>query len=138
MGRRERHHWRRLARVAASAEARARQDWTTHTTPVAETLDRRITQAEQRVADREGQAVFHGRWLTEHPDLARRVSHLQRELQRLDDPIHAELPDRLDAVHRDDAPVATRALEHDDITKVLERLDRLQRARTIEPPGLSL
>jgi hypothetical protein len=29
-------------------------------------------------------------------------------------------------------------LEQDDIAKVRERLDRLQRARIIEPPGLSL
>jgi hypothetical protein len=34
--------------------------------------------------------------------------------------------------------VATRALEPDDIPKFRDRLDRLERARTIEPPGLSL
>jgi hypothetical protein len=28
--------------------------------------------------------------------------------------------------------------DHDNIAKVLERLDRLERARGIEPPGLSL
>ncbi|MGH9252741.1 MAG: hypothetical protein ACRD0W_24975, partial [Acidimicrobiales bacterium] len=138
-----RHHWRRLVGVAASAEARAQQDWITHTAPVAERLDRGITTAgspprDHHVADLEGQAAFHSRWLAEHPHLARRVKHMQRELQRLDDPIRAELLDRLDAIGRDDPPLATRALEQDDITKVRERLDRLQRARTIEPPGLSL
>jgi hypothetical protein len=138
VGRPERHHWRRLARVAASAEARAQQDWITHTPPVAERLDRRIRTAEHRVADLEGQAAFHSRWLAEHPHLARRIKHVQRELQRLDDPIHAELLDRLDAIGRDDPPVATRALDQDDITKIRERLDRLQRTHTIEPPGLSL
>jgi hypothetical protein len=80
----------------------------------------------------------HSRWLAEHPHLARRVKHVQRELQRLDDPIHAELLDRFDAIGRDDPPVATRAQEQDDITKIRERLDRLQRTHTIEPPGLSL
>jgi conjugative relaxase-like TrwC/TraI family protein len=138
VGRRERHHWRRLVGVAASVEARARQDWITHTAPVAERLDRGITTAKHRVADLEGQAAFHSRWLAEHPHLARRVKHVQRELQRLDDPIRAELLDRLDAIGRDDPPLATRALEQDDITKVRERLDRLQRPHTIEPAGLSL
>ncbi len=138
VARREGHQWRRLVRVAASAEARAQQDWITHTAPVAERLDRRITAAEHRVADLESQAAFHSRWLAEHPHHARRVEHVQRELQRLDDPIRADLLDRLDAIGRDDRPVVTRALEHDDVTKLRERLDRLQRARTIEPPGLSL
>ncbi|HET6833819.1 MAG TPA: MobF family relaxase [Acidimicrobiales bacterium] len=138
-GRRERHHWRRLVRVASSAEARAQQDWITHTAPVAEGLDRGITTAEHRVADLEGQAAFRGRWLEQHPDLGRRVEHVQRELQRLDNPISAELLDRLDAIGRSPAPAATRAMEHDDTAKVRERLDRLQRARSIAPPpGLSL
>ncbi len=137
VGRRDRHHWRRLARLAASAEARAHRDWTTHTRPAAQILDRRITRAEHRVADLESQAAFRGRWLAEHPDLARRVEHVQRELQRLDHPISPGLLDRLETVSRSDALAATRPLEH-DIAKVRERLDRLQRARTIEPPGLSL
>jgi hypothetical protein len=138
VGRRERPHWRRLARVAASAEARAQQDRITHTTPVADTLDRRITTAERRVTELEGLAAFHGRWLAEHPDLARHVKHVHRQLQRLDDPINAELLDRLHALGRDDPPVGTRAQEQDDITKVRQRLDRLQRTHTIEPPGLAL
>jgi len=137
-GRRERHHWRRVARVAGSAEARAQADWTTHTKPATQTLDRRIVRAEHRVADLESQAAFRSRWLAEHPDLARRVEHVQRELQRLDDPIRAGLVDRLEAISRSDALGATQALEHDDSAKVRERLDRLQRTRNIEPPGLSL
>jgi hypothetical protein len=72
------------------------------------------------------------------PTLARHVKHVQRQLQRLDDPINAELLDRLDALGRDDPPVGTRAQEQDDITKVRQRLDRLQRTHTIEPPGLAL
>jgi hypothetical protein len=138
MGRRERHHWRRLARVAAAAEASAQQDWTTYAKPEAETLDRRIVRAEHRVADLESQAAFRQRWLAEHPELARRVEYVQRELHRLDDPIRTELLDRLAGIDRGNPPVATKALEHDDIAKVLERLDRLERPRTIEPPGLSL
>jgi hypothetical protein len=137
-GRRERHYWRRLVRAAATAEVHAGEDWTTHAKPAADRLDRRIASADHRVADLEGQAAFRSRWLAEHPDLARRVEHVQRELQRLDDPISAELLDRLDAIGRGDPPATTRALEHDDIAKVRERLDRLQRARSIEPPGLSL
>jgi len=138
MGRRERHHWRRLARVAAAAEANAQQDWTTHAKPPAETLDRRIVRAEHRVADLESQTAFRHRWLAEHPELARRVEYVQRELHQLDDPIRTELLDRLAGINRGDPPVATKALEHNDIAKVLERLDRLERPRTIEPPGLSL
>jgi hypothetical protein len=95
--RRDRHHWRRLARVAAAAEANAQRDWTSHAKPVAKRLDRGIARADHRVADLESQAVFRGRWLAEHPQLARRVEHVQRELQRLDDPIRAELLDRLEA-----------------------------------------
>ena len=32
----------------------------------------------------------------------------------------------------------TDGLEHDDIANVVERLDRLERVRAIDPPGLSL
>jgi hypothetical protein len=106
--------------------------------PVTERLDRRIARAGHRVAGLESQAAFRGRWLAEQPDLARRVEQVQRELQRVDHPIGVELLDRFDAIGRGDVPVATRALEHDDIAKVRRRLDRLQRARSIEPPGLSL
>jgi len=138
VGRRERHHWRRLAQVAAAAEARAQQAWTTHVGPVADRLDRGIVMAEHRVADLEGQRAFRGRWLAEHPQLARRVEHARRELQRADDPTRTELLDRLDAINRDDAPVTTQSLEHTDIAKVRERLDKHQRARTMEPLALSL
>jgi len=124
--------------VAASAEARAQQQWTTHTKPAAETLDRRIARAQHRVADLDSQAAFRRRWLAEHPDLARRVEHAQRALQRLDDPISAQRLDQLETIGRSDASLATQTLEHDDIAKVRQRLDRLQRARTSEPPGLSL
>jgi hypothetical protein len=138
VGRRERHHWRRLARAAAATEARAQQDWTTHAKPMAERLDRRIASADHRVAVLESQAAFRSRWLAEHPDLARRVEHVQRELQPLDDLVSADLVDRLDAIGPGAEPAATRAMEHDDIAKVRERLDRLQRVRSMEPPGLSL
>jgi conjugative relaxase-like TrwC/TraI family protein len=138
VGRRERHHWRCLARAAEAAEARAQQDWTTHAKPVAERLDRRIASADHRVAVLESQAAFRSRWLAEHPDLARRVEHVQRELQPLDDLVSADLVDRLDAIGRGAAPAATRAMDHDDIAKVRERLDRLQRVPSMEPPGLSL
>jgi conjugative relaxase-like TrwC/TraI family protein len=136
-GRRERHHWRRLARAAAAAEARAQQDWTTHAKTATETLDRRIIRAERRVADLESQATFRGRWLDEHPELAHRLQHAQRELQRLDSPIRAELLDRVDATSRADTPEAIPVPER-DIAKIRDRLDRLERARSIEPPGLSL
>jgi hypothetical protein len=72
------------------------------------------------------------------PELARCIEYVQRDLQRLDGPVGAEMLYRLDAIDRRDAPVASNALEHADIGKVLERLDRLERARSIEPPGLSL
>jgi hypothetical protein len=94
--------------------------------------------AQHRVADLDSQAAFRRRWLAEHPDLARRVEHAQRALQRLDDPISAQRLDQLETIGRSDASLATQTLEHDDIAKVRQRLDRLQRARTIEPPGLSL
>ncbi|MGH9289380.1 MAG: MobF family relaxase [Acidimicrobiales bacterium] len=138
MRRREQRHWRRLARIAASAEVRAQHAWTTYTAPIAEKLERGIARAQHRVADLQSQAAFRDHWLADHPDLARRVEHVQRELRRLDDPIHAALLDRLDAISARVAPAPARALECDDISKIRERLDRLERARAIEPPGLSL
>ena len=105
---------------------------------MADRLDRKITAAERRVADLERQATFRQEWITEHPELARRVAHVQRDLQRLDDPVSAEMLDRLDAMNRGDALVVSQLPDHDNIAKVRERLDRLERARGIEPPGLSL
>ena len=73
--------------------------------------------------------------------------------ERLDDPIGVELEERLQAMHqpgnertapglaginRGDLPAATKAPEHDRIASVVERLDRLERVRTIDPPSLSL
>jgi len=138
-GRRERRRWQRLVQVADSAELQARQAWTRHTKPVADRLDRKIAAAERRVADLESQETFRQTWLAEHPELARRTSHLQRELQRLDDPVRAATLDRLDAMNRGHAVVVVSHVpDHDNIAKVVERLDRLERARGIEPPGLSL
>jgi conjugative relaxase-like TrwC/TraI family protein len=137
-GRRERHHWRRLARVAASAEARAQQVWTTHYASVAERLDRRIAGAEHRVTELETDGRLRHRWLAEHPGLARRVEHVRRELQRLDDRVGAALLDRLDTIGRSEGLGATVCTERDDIAMVRERLDELEHVRTIEPPGLSL
>jgi conjugative relaxase-like TrwC/TraI family protein len=138
-GRREQRRWQRLAQVADSAELQARQAWTRHTKPVADRLDRKIAAAEWRVADLESQETFRQTWLAEHPELARRTPHLQRELQRLDDPVRAATLDRLDAMNRGHAlVVVSHVPDHDNIAKVVERLDRLERARGIEPPGLSL
>lgn len=98
-------------------------------------LDRQITRAAHRVADLDSQAAFRRRWLAEHPDLARRVEHVQRELQRLDDPRRAELLERLDALGGRDTTAATSTLEYDgNIVGVRDRLDQLQRARRAEPP----
>jgi hypothetical protein len=106
---------------------------------VADRLDRKIAAAERRVADLESQETFRQTWLAEHPELARRTSHLQREFQRLDDPVRAATLDRLDAMNRGHAVVVVSHVpDHDNIAKVLDRLDRLERARGIEPPGLSL
>jgi hypothetical protein len=138
VGRRDRHRWRRVAQSAARAEARAKRDWISHGQPAVEQLERRITRADHRVAELETDARFRRRWLAQHPELDRRIQHAQRELRRLDDPIGAELLDQLESIGRADAPAAVQVLEHDDITKVRERLDRLQRTRAIEPSGLSL
>lgn len=69
----------------------ARQAWTRHTKPVADRLDRKIAAAERRVADLESQETFRQTWLAEHPELARRTSHLKRGLQRLDEPVRAAM-----------------------------------------------
>jgi hypothetical protein len=58
--------------------------------------------------------------------------------QRLDDGIQAQLFDRLDAVSCTDGRAATRVLEHDDIARIRDGLNRLHRTRIIEPPCLSL
>ena len=137
VGRRERHRWHRVAQSAARSEARAARDWATHGEPALKHVDRRITRAEHRVGELESDARFRDRWLAEHPDLARRIEHAQRELRRLDDPIGVELLERVEAVMRE--PVAATAwLERPELARIRERLDRVERPRDIEPPGLSL
>jgi conjugative relaxase-like TrwC/TraI family protein len=136
--RRDRNRWRRLAAAAARAESRAACDWVTHAEPVARRLGHRITRAEHRFADLESQATFRRRWLAEHPELAHRVDHVQRELLRLDNPARAKLLDRLDAIRVGDRLEITQVPEHDSIAKIRRRLDALERTRGIEPLGLSL
>ena len=153
IGWRERRRWRRIALSAARAEAEATKDWAIHAQPALEHLDRKITRAQHRLAELETDAQFRHRWLAQHPELARRIQHTQRELRRLDDPIGVDLEERLQAMHqpgnertapglaginRGDLPAATKAPEHDRIASVVERLDRLERVRTIDPPSLSL
>jgi conjugative relaxase-like TrwC/TraI family protein len=138
VGRRERHHWRRKAVAAARAEARAQRDWATHTQPALEQLDRTTTRAEHRVAELESEGRFRHRWLTDRPDLARRIEHTQRELRRLDDPISVELEERLHALVDPGLEHASPGREHAGIPRIRQHLDRLQHRREIEPPGLSL
>ncbi len=137
IGRRERHWWRRVALSAARTEAQAERDWAVCTKPLAERLDRRITKAERRVAELEGDARFRRRWLRQYPDLARRMEHTRRELQRLHDPVGAELLDRLDAAVQHELPDASRLVGETDVVRIRARLDRLEQ-RSIDPPGLSL
>jgi hypothetical protein len=66
---------------------------------MADRLDRKFAFAEHRVADLQSKETFRQTWLAEHPELARRTSHLKRELQRLDDPARVATPDRLDAMN---------------------------------------
>jgi hypothetical protein len=136
-GRRERHRLRRIVSDAARAEARAEQDWTAHRA-VADRLDRQVTQAEHRVAELESQVRFRRRWLSEHIDLTRRIDHTQRELLRLDDPFSIELLDRVQAGPQPQVPQTSQVPEHSDVARIRGHLDRLQRDRQIEPPGLSL
>ncbi|HZA78729.1 MAG TPA: hypothetical protein VE623_20320 [Acidimicrobiales bacterium] len=138
MRRREQRHWRRLARVAASAEHRAHHDWTTHTAPIAEKLDRGITRAQHRVADLQSQAAFRDHWLADHPDLADASSTSNESSNDSTTRSTPRLLDRLDAISARVAPTPARTLECHDISKIRERLDRLERARAVEPPGLSL
>jgi hypothetical protein len=137
IGRRERNRWRRIDRSAVRTEALAEQEWATHAKPVADHLDRKITRSEQHVAELESHARFRQRWLNEHPELARRIEHTQRELQRLHDPAGVELLDHTDAIMQ--KPVGTSPnLERPDIARIRERLDRLEHQRGIDPPALSL
>jgi conjugative relaxase-like TrwC/TraI family protein len=138
LGRRERHSWRRKVVAAARAEARAQQDWATHTQPALEHVDRKITPVGHRVAELESDARFRYRWLGDHPDLARRIQHTQRELQRLDDPMGVELEERLEAVLQPVLERGEREVENADIARIRRHLDRLQHSREIDPPGLSL
>jgi hypothetical protein len=134
----ERSRWRRFARSAARAEARARRDWNSHGRPVVAELDRRIAAAGHRVAELDADARFRRQWLAEHPEFSRRLQHTQRELRRLDHPIGVELEQRTDPSRQQEhdrgAPDASRP----NIARILDHLDRLQHSREIEPPGLSL
>ncbi|HET6833985.1 MAG TPA: hypothetical protein VFH30_08945 [Acidimicrobiales bacterium] len=100
-------------------------------------MEHKITRAGHRVAELESDARFRHRWLTQHPDLARRIEHTQRELRRLDDPIGVELLERVEAL-APEPPVTSPHLERTDIARLRAHLDRLQQTRDIEPPGLSL
>jgi AAA domain len=137
IGRREWHSWRRKAAAAARAESRAEQDWATHTQPALENVEHKITRAGHRVAELESDTRFRHRWLTQHPDLARRIEHTQRELRHLDDPIGVELLERVEAL-APEPPVTSPHLERTDIARLRAHLDQLQQTRDIEPPGLSL
>jgi conjugative relaxase-like TrwC/TraI family protein len=134
----ERNRWRRIARDAGRAVAQAEADWSRHTAPVAEKLDRRIARAEHRVADLESQARFRSRWLNEHPELARRLEHTKRELQRLRDPVGVEMLERSAAVLQPVPAEANPSLERPDVARIREHLNRLQQRREIDPPALSL
>jgi conjugative relaxase-like TrwC/TraI family protein len=138
IARRERHRWRRVAQSATRSAARAQRDWISHGQPAVEQLDRRITRAEHRVAELETDARFRQRWLAEHPELDRRLQHVQRELRRLDGPIGVELVERLETLLLPGPHRVPQGVERADITRIHQHLDRLQHSREIEPPGLSL
>jgi conjugative relaxase-like TrwC/TraI family protein len=138
LGRRERHRWRRVAQSAARTEDQAERDWIAHGQPAVDNLDRRITTAERRVAELETDARFRQRWLAQHPELDRRLQHVQRELRRLDNPVGVELDEPLKALVLPGPDRVTQGIERPEITRILQHLDSLQHAREIEPPGLSL
>jgi hypothetical protein len=138
VGRRERHRWRRVAQSAARTEAQAQGDWVAHGQPAVDRLDRRITTAEQRVAELDTDARFRRQWLAKHPELRRRIQHAQQELRRLDDPIGVELDERLESVLQPGPDRVAQGVERPNITRIRQHLDRLQHSREIEPPGLSL
>jgi conjugative relaxase-like TrwC/TraI family protein len=138
VGRGERLRWRRVAQSAARADARAQRDWIGHRQPAVEQLDRRITRAERRVAELETDARFRQQWLAQHPELDRRLQHVQRELRRLDDPIGVELDERLETLLHPGPDRVAQGVERAGITRIHQHLDRLQHSREIEPPGLSL
>jgi conjugative relaxase-like TrwC/TraI family protein len=138
LGRRERHRWRRIAESAARAEALAERDWADHAQPALEQLDRSITTARHRVAELETDARFRQRWIAEHPQLTRRLEHIQRELRLLDDPMSAELEERLEALLHPGPDSVAQGIERAGIARIRQHLDRLQHSREIEPPGLSL
>lgn len=64
------------------------------------------------------------------PDLSRRLEHSRRELQRLDDQIHASLLDRLDAISGTDALTTAKALEDDAHITVQDIVDRADVGRS--------
>ena len=139
IARRERHRWRRVAQSAARSEARAQRDWIAHgAAGRSSSSTAGSPRAEHRVAELETDARFRQRWLAEHPELARRLQHAQRELRRLDDPMGVELDERLESLPQPSPDRITQAVERAGIARIRQHLDRLQHNREIEPPGLSL
>ena len=137
VGRRERYRWRRIALSAARTEVRAAQDWATHAQPAVEHIDRMITRAENRIAELQTEARFRHRWLAEHPELARRITHTRRELQRLHHPVGVELLEQVEAVMQEPAGT-TPTRQRPRIARMQEHLDRLEHQRGIDPPALSV
>jgi hypothetical protein len=96
LSRRNRRRWVKTAQQRAGAEALARDDWLTLVEPVTDRLHRTITRTETEIAHLQSDDRFRRQWFADHPDHARRIEHLCRELLRLDDPARAHVLDRLD------------------------------------------
>jgi hypothetical protein len=137
MRRREQRQRRRLARVVASAEAHAQHDWTTHAAPIAEKLDRGIPgpNTASPISRARQPSATAGLPTTPTSPAGSSMSNESTSTRR-PNPRRTTRPARRH--HGGWRSSSTRALECDDIAKIRERLDRLERARVIEPPGLSL
>ncbi|MGH9212494.1 MAG: MobF family relaxase [Acidimicrobiales bacterium] len=64
--------------------------------PAARALDQDITNTERQISSYEPDDRRRRHWLDQHPDRARRIHQLERELLRIDDPDRARLLDHLD------------------------------------------
>jgi hypothetical protein len=87
---RVRRHWRHEATTWRRAETAAQVTYERIAEPEIARLDDRIGGLSDRRDELRSQAGERARWLAEHPEVGRRVGHLDRELSDLDAQAHAE------------------------------------------------
>jgi hypothetical protein len=121
----ERSRLHQAAQTLSNEEAHHRELWDRLVRPAKRHLRAAVQTTSGRVAKLEQAAAVHEEWLDQHPELARRLDQLARELREIDQalmPSDAE-PDTPDS--------RVAEIADDPVARVRQRLDDIQR-RAVE------